>query len=199
MSSLLKPAVFVACLLPFGGLVFGAAGNSLGPDPAEAIMHASGEWALRLLLLALAVSPVRELLGWRWPLSLRRMLGLYAFFYATLHLVTFSHFYLGWSGAILLEELAERPYIAAGSLAWLLMLPLAVTSTRAMQRKLGRNWRKLHRAVYVAGVFACLHLAWQVRSDLGEPLAYGILLFLLLLWRLRVYSPRRFDVMRRRA
>ena len=199
MSRLLKPVVFAACLLPFAWLVYGVFGNTLGPDPAEAIMHVTGEWSLRILLVTLAVSPLKEISGWRWPMRLRRMLGLYAFFYATVHLVSFAHFYLGWTGAILLEELAERPYITAGSMAWLLMLPLALTSTRKMQRRLGRNWRKLHRAVYPAGILACLHLVWQLRSDFGEPLVYSFLLFLLLLWRLRVYSPRRFDALREQA
>ena len=196
MLKLLKPLVFVACMIPFAWLLYGVAAGALGPDPAEAIMHVTGEWSLRILLLTLMVSPLKEISGWRWPMTLRRMLGLYTFFYATVHLVSFAHFYLGWTGAILLEELVERPYVTVGSLAWLLMLPLAVTSTRNMQRRLGRNWRKLHRAVYPAAILACLHLVWQLRSDFGEPLVYSFLLLVLLLWRLRVYSPRRFDALR---
>ena len=142
----LKPVVFLLCLLPFGWLVCAAGTNALGPDPAESIMHSTGEWALRILLVTLAVSPVRKLWGWRWPMTLRRMLGLFAFFYATVHLASFGHFYIGWTPSILLEELVERPYITVGALAWVLMLPLAVTSTRKMQRRLKRNWRRLHRA-----------------------------------------------------
>ena len=191
MIKLLKPTVFIACLLPFAWLVYATVTNTLGPDPAEGIMHVTGEWSLRILLLTLAISPLRKFTGWRWPMTVRRMLGLYAFFYASVHLATFGHFYVGWTGAILLEELIERPYITVGSLALLLMLPLAVTSTRKMQRRLGRNWRKLHSAVYPAAMLACLHLLWQARSDLGEPILYSVLLFMLLLWRLPVYSARR--------
>jgi len=195
MIKLLKPTVFIACLLPFAWLVYATATNALGPDPAEAIMHVTGEWSLRILLLTLAISPLRKFTGWRWPMTVRRMLGLYAFFYASVHLATFGHFYVGWTGAILLEELIERPYITVGSLALLLMLPLAVTSTRKMQRRLGRNWRKLHSAVYPAAMLACLHLLWQARSDLGEPILYSVLLFMLLLWRLPVYSARRSNAL----
>lgn len=191
----LKPVVFLLCLLPFGWLVCAAGTNALGPDPAESIMHSTGEWALRILLVTLAVSPVRKLWGWRWPMTLRRMLGLFAFFYATVHLASFGHFYIGWTPSILLEELVERPYITVGALAWVLMLPLAVTSTRKMQRRLKRNWRRLHRAVYPAAMLACLHLLWQARSDLGEPILYSVLLFLLLIWRLPVYRSRRSDVL----
>ncbi|MDG1389353.1 MAG: sulfoxide reductase heme-binding subunit YedZ [Halioglobus sp.] len=191
----LKPVVFSLCLLPFGWLVYAAGTNVLGPDPAESIMHLTGEWSLRILLVTLAVSPVRKIWGWRWPMTLRRMLGLFAFFYATVHLASFSHFYIGWTPGILLEELVERPYITVGALAWVLMLPLAVTSTRKMQRRLKRNWRRLHRAVYPAAMLACLHLLWQARSDLGEPILYSVLLFMLLIWRLPVYRSRRSDVL----
>ena len=191
----LKPVVFLLCLLPFGWLVYAAGTNALAPDPAESIMHLTGEWSLRILLVTLAVSPVRKIWGWRWPMTLRRMLGLFAFFYATVHLASFSHFYIGWTPGILLEELVERPYITVGALAWVLMLPLAVTSTRKMQRRLKRNWRRLHRAVYPAAMLACLHLLWQARSDLGEPILYSVLLFMLLIWRLPVYRSRRSDVL----
>jgi sulfoxide reductase heme-binding subunit YedZ len=191
----LKPIVFLLCLLPFGWLVYSAGTNALGPDPAESIMRVTGEWSLRILLVTLAVSPVRKIWGWRWPMTLRRMLGLFAFFYATVHLASFGHFYIGWTPAILVEELVERPYITVGALAWVLMLPLAVTSTRKMQRRLKRNWRRLHRAVYPVAMLACLHLLWQARSDLGEPILYSVLLFMLLIWRLPVYRSRRSDVL----
>lgn len=191
----LKPIVFLLCFLPFGWLVYSAGTNALGPDPAESIMQLTGEWSLRILLVTLAVTPLRKISGWRWPTTLRRMLGLFAFFYATVHLASFGHFYIGWTPAILLEELVERPYITVGALAWVLMLPLAVTSTRKMQRRLKRNWRRLHSAVYPAAMLACLHLLWQARSDLGEPILYSMLLFMLLAWRLPVYSRRRSDAL----
>ena len=186
----LRLAVFLLCLLPFAWLLYGATTGSLGADPAERIMHVSGEWSLRLIVLTLLVSPLRQWTGWRWVFRLRRMLGLYAFFYACVHLASFGHFYVGWTLAVLLEELRERPYIAAGFSAWLLMLPLVITSTRAMQRRLGRNWARLHRAVYGAAVLACCHLLWQARSDIGEALAYTLVIGVLLGWRLRRYLPR---------
>lgn len=180
-----KPAVFCAGLAPFLWLVYAAVTGGLGPDPAEVIMHVSGEWGLRMLALTLALSLFRQLLGAAWPMRLRRMLGLFAFFYACLHLVSFAHLYTGWSGMILLEELAERPYITVGFLAWLMMLPLALTSTRRQQRRLGRNWVRLHRLVYPAAVLACVHLVWQIRSDAAEALVYCLIFTLLLAWRLR--------------
>lgn len=183
MHRLLKPAVFVLCLIPFTWLVYGAIGGHLGPDPAEQIMHVTGEWGLRMLALTLLMSPLRRWTAARWPLQLRRMLGLYTFFYACVHLISFAHFYIGWTPAILVEELAERPYIALGFSAWLILLPLALTSTGGMQRRLGRNWRRLHRAVYLAAVLACLHLLWLARSDIGDALLYIVIFSGLLLWR----------------
>jgi sulfoxide reductase heme-binding subunit YedZ len=190
MERLVRVGVFVLCLLPFAWLVYGAASNGLGPDPAESIMHITGEWALRLLLLTLLVSPLRQWAGWPVVLKLRRMLGLYAFFYACIHLLSFSHFYIGWTAAALIEELAERPYITVGFAAWLLLLPLAVTSTRTMQRRLRRNWQRLHRLVYAVAVLACCHILWQARSDIGEALVYILLFAVLLAWRVKRFTAR---------
>lgn len=186
----LKPLAFAAALAPFGWLLYAALSGGLGPDPAEVIMHVSGEWTLRLLALTLAVPLARQLFDSAWPLRLRRMIGLFAFFYACLHLASFAHFYTGWSGGLLVGELLERPYITAGFLAWLLLLPLAVTSTRSMQRRLGRRWRKLHRLVYPAAILGCVHLVWQVRSDAAEAIIYVMLFVLLIGWRL---LPRRLQ------
>ncbi|TGD71634.1 sulfoxide reductase heme-binding subunit YedZ [Mangrovimicrobium sediminis] len=169
--------------MPFAWLLYGAFAGGLGPDPAKTVILQTGEWALRFLLLTLAVSPLRRISGWYWPMRLRRMLGLFAFFYACVHLASFCQFYTGWDAGRLLEELAERPYITVGALAWVLLLPLAITSTHAMQRRLGRNWRRLHRLVYPALLLACVHLAWQVRSDYGEALVYGVFAALLLGYR----------------
>ena len=152
-------------------------------------MRETGEWALRILALTLVVSPLRQWTGWPLVMKLRRMLGLYAFFYGCVHLLAFLQFFVGWSVAPLVEELAERPYITVGFAAWCLMLPLAATSTRGMQRRLGRNWRRLHRLIYPAAVFACLHLLWQARSDIGEASAYIAVFAGLLGWR--VYRFRR--------
>ena len=185
MERVIRGGVFTLALLPFIWVSYAAATGGLGPDPAEALMHVTGEWSLRFLALTLLVSPLRVWTGWSLLLKLRRMLGLYAFFYGCIHLLSFLQFYVGWTPAGLLEELVERPYITMGFMAWLLMLPLAITSTRGMQRRLRRNWLRLHRLVYPAAILACLHLLWQARSDIGEALFYIGIFAVLLGWRLR--------------
>jgi sulfoxide reductase heme-binding subunit YedZ len=187
---LVRAGVFVAAAAPFLWLVYLAASNQLGPDPARDVLHFTGEWSLRLLAITLCLSPLRQSGIWRYPFRFRRMLGLYAFYYATIHLVGFAQLYVDWDGGILIEELVERPYITAGFAAWVLMLPLAVTSTRGWQRRLGRRWVSLHRLVYAAALAGCLHLLWQARSDIGEALVYGAIFALLLGWRIwRQFGP----------
>ena len=154
-------------------------------------MQVTGVWALRILVLTLLVSPLRAWTGWTVLLRMRRMLGLFVFFYASLHLVGFLQLFTGWDAGLLLEEILDRPYITLGFSAWLLFLPLAITSTRAFQRRLGRHWVRLHRLVYPAAILACLHLLWLSRSDIGEALVYGIIVAALLLWRLQRYRSRR--------
>jgi len=193
MQPSIRWTLFALCLLPLAGLIHALATGSIGPDPAEQIMHVTGEWALRILLLTLLISPLRRWTGWAPWLRLRRMLGLYAFFYASLHLLAFGQLLLGWTPALLWEELLERPYITVGFAAWLFMLPLAITSTRTMQRRLGANWRRLHRLVYPVAILACLHLLWQVRSDIGEALIYIVITGSLLGWRLMGYRARNRD------
>jgi len=154
-------------------------------------MHQTGGWAARMLLLSLLISPLRKWTSWRVLLKLRRMLGLYAFFYGVIHLVSFAHFFLGWSSSALLDELAERPYIAVGFAAVLLMLPLVLTSTKSIQRRMGKNWSRLHRLVYLCAVLVCVHIVWQIRSDAGEALVYVVLFAVLLAWRLQRFAGRR--------
>ncbi len=185
MERAARIGVFVLCLLPFVWVLYAAVSNSLGPDPAETLMLFTGEWSLRMLALTLLVSPLRALTGWSLPMKLRRMLGLYAFFYGCVHFLSFLQFYIGWTPRALTEELVERPYITLGFSAWILMFPLAITSTRAMQRRLRSNWQRLHRLVYPAAVLACLHLLWQARSDLGDALIYLAIFAALLVWRVR--------------
>ena len=184
MERAIRGTAFVLCLLPFAAMLFGALSNSLGPDPGEQLMHVSGEWSLRLLACTLLVTPLRYWTGWQVLLKMRRMLGLYAFFYACIHLLVFLQLFIGWLPRVLLEELVERPYITVGFASLVLMLPLAVTSTRGMQRRLKRNWQRLHRLVYLAAILACVHLLWQSRSDVGEALAYIVVFSLLLGWRI---------------
>ncbi|MBN7795664.1 sulfoxide reductase heme-binding subunit YedZ [Parahaliea mediterranea] len=177
--------VFILCLTPFLMLAWRAATGALGADPAKTLMLQTGEWSLRFLVLTLLVSPLRQWTGWALVMRMRRMIGLYAFFYACIHLASFGHFYIGWSATILAEELVERPYVTVGFVAWLLLLPLAVTSTRGWQRRLRRHWQRLHRLIYPAAVLACLHLLWQARSDIGEALVYIVMVGALLAWRWR--------------
>jgi len=194
MQRVIRVGTFILCLVPFVWIFYLAAVDSLGPDPAKTLMLFTGEWSLRLLALTLLVSPLRAWTGWSVVMKLRRMLGLYAFFYACVHFFSFLQFYTGWDVTALSKELAERPYITLGFSAWLLLLPLAVTSTRNMQRRLRGNWQRLHRLIYPAALLACLHLLWQVRSDVGEALFYIVIIAALLAWRVRRHSLKRQPV-----
>jgi sulfoxide reductase heme-binding subunit YedZ len=185
MHPAIKPVLFLLCLAPFCALVAAALLDTLGPDPAEALLHETGEWAARLLIATLLVSPLRAWTGWGPLIRLRRMLGLFCFFYATVHLVIFLQFYLGWSGERVLEEVLERPYITVGFLAWLILVPLAVTSNKASQRRLRGDWRRLHLGSYAVAITVSLHYLWQSRSDIGEALVYTVIFALLLAWRAR--------------
>lgn len=178
-----KIGTFILCLLPLVWAIYAAGVGRLGPDPVEALMLFTGEWSLRLLALTLLMSPLRDWKGWSMPMRLRRMLGLFAFFYGSVHFFSFLQFYLDWDIARLSEELSERPFISLGFSSWLLLLPLAATSTRGMQRRLRGNWQRLHRLVYAAAVLACLHLLWQARSDIGEALGYLFIFAALFAWR----------------
>ena len=178
----LRVAVFISCALPFLALVNAIATDALGPDPAEQLMHVTGEWILRLLVLVLLATPLARY-GWPRLARYRRMLGLYVWFYATLHLLVFAQVYIGWSVEQLIEELAERPYVLVGFLAWLILVPLGITSVHAIRRKMGRNWKRLHRLTYGVAVLGVLHLLWLSRSDVGQPVLYGIIFAMLLAYR----------------
>ncbi len=180
---------FLLLLSPLAALFVNLLNDNLGADPAKVIVKELGFWAITLLWLTLSVTPGIKLLGWRWLMSFRRMLGLYTFFYAVLHLLSFATFLVGWRWDILLTELTKRPYIVVGSLALLLLIPLTFTSTKAMQRRLGRRWKKLHSLVYPISLLAMLHFIWQIRSDFGQQLIFAILLAILLGYRL--YLNRR--------
>ncbi len=173
-----KPLVFVLCLLPMVYCVYQVIALSLGhshrlgADPGEAIVHFTGQWALRLLLLTLCVTPLQRFLS--WPRRVRRMLGLFCFFYALVHAVSYTTFLLGLRFTDLGGEILERPYITVGFAALITLLPLAVTSNRWMIRRLKRRWQTLHRLVYVTLVLALVHLVWQTRADYTEAAVYGI-------------------------
>ncbi len=181
-----KPAVFVASLLPFVWLLcgaFGWLGFSLGADPVKKLEHECGNWALKFLLITLAITPLRQLAHLPHLPRLRRMLGLFAFFYAALHFTVYLTLDLELNFGTLFADIAKRPYITIGFLALLLLIPLALTSTNKMMRRLGRRWQKLHRLVYVIAVLGVWHFWWQVKRDVREPLLYAGILALLLGYR----------------
>ena len=186
---MLKPLVFLLALVPLAWLVFVVFTGRTSANPAEDIQLATGIWALRFLLLTLAITPIRRLTGWNAVIRYRRMSGLFAFFYASVHLLSYVAFDRLFAFGEVLGDIAERPFITAGMTAYALMVPLAITSTRGWIRRLGRRWQLLHRLVYLSGVAACLHFVWKVKVVIGEPVYYAAVLILLLgfrvLWTLR--------------
>lgn len=182
--SVTKPMLFLLCLLPLAQLGWDVWHNTLGADPVAQLEHRSGDWSLRLLLATLAITPLRKLSGWNKIIRYRRMLGLFAFFYISVHLSIYLVIDLGGFWSQLLSEIVKRPYITVGFTAWLLLIPLAVTSTKAMMRRLGRRWQQLHRLVYVAVMLGVLHFLWLVKADKREPAIYLAIFLLLMLWRL---------------
>jgi sulfoxide reductase heme-binding subunit YedZ len=178
-----KILVFLLCLIPLGLIGWDIQSGNLGPDPGQTITEALGIAAFQFLLITLLISPLRKITGWAGWLRFRRMLGLYAFFYAALHVLAFLQFILGWFD--LWATFTKRPYIIAGGLAFLLMVPLAATSTRGMMKRVGRGWKPLHRLIYSSAALAWVHFLWQARSDVTEMMIYGLLLAVLL--GVRVY------------
>jgi sulfoxide reductase heme-binding subunit YedZ len=183
--------LFTALCLPLAWLGYAIAGelnqpgSVLGADPGEAVVLFLGEWGLRLLLLTLAVTPLRRLTGWAELLGYRRMIGLFSFTYLALHLLAYVALLAEFDWRLVLEDFSDRAYITAGLIGFGLLLPLAVTSTRGWQRRLGRRWRSLHRLVYPAVFLGLLHLVWLTKDGYGEVAAYGVLLSLLMVERIR--------------
>jgi sulfoxide reductase heme-binding subunit YedZ len=180
---LAKVVLFVAALVPAGLLVRGVFAGNLGVNPAETIQLQTGRWALKFLLLSLAVTPVRRLTGWNVVIQFRRMLGLFAFFYATLHFAAYWAFDLTFAFDTMVTDVVKRPFIALGFSAFLLLIPLALTSTKGWIRRLGKRWTVLHRLVYLAALLAVVHFAWKVKVFTGDPVLYAVVLTLLLGFR----------------
>jgi sulfoxide reductase heme-binding subunit YedZ len=183
MTRVIKPALFVLCLVPVGLLAWDAFTHHLGANPVEKLNHRTGIWTLRMLLITLSITPLRRLTGWNVLIRLRRMFGLYTFFYACLHFSTwlvFDHFF---DVQEIVKDIVKRPYITVGFSAFVMLIPLAVTSTNNWVRRLGSRWAKLHQLVYVIATLGVLHYLWLVKADVRDPVIYGLMLAVLLAYR----------------
>ena len=191
-SRLIKPLVFVAALGPLAYLLLGAWQGRLGANPIETITRSTGLWTLRFMLITLAVTPLRRLTGLNDIVRVRRMLGLFAFFYGSLHLLTYVWLDQFFDWAAIVKDVAKRPFITAGFSAYVLLVPLAITSTAGMIRRLGgRTWRRLHRLAYVTAALGVVHYWWLVKADIRPPRNYAIVLGVLLLTRAYVFARSR--------
>lgn len=191
--AVIKTLVFIAALIPLGKLVYAGFNDALGANPIEKITHTTGWWTLTFLLLTLSITPLRRLSGWSWWTRLRRMLGLYAFFYGSLHFSTYLVLDQFFDWPAIVKDIAKRPYITVGFPSFVLMIPLALTSTDGMIRRLGgKVWRRLHRLVYPIAVGGVVHYVWLVKKDLTDPLTFA--LFLAALFGLRVFHWARLKL-----
>lgn len=180
----LKPAIFAGSLVPLVSLLIRASRGQLGVNPINEALNQLGLLALIFLLATLSLTPLRKLTGWSWPIRIRRMAGLFAFFYAALHFTLYVAIDQGFDWPIILEDITKRPFLVVGFAALMLLLPLAVTSTNGWVRRLGAaRWRRLHRLVYVAAILAVVHFLWRVKADYTEPATYGAVLAALFLFR----------------
>jgi sulfoxide reductase heme-binding subunit YedZ len=192
--TVLKTGVFVLSAVPAAKLLldaFGVAGLSLGANPVESLLHRAGWWGLTFLLITLAVTPLRNLVGMTSLIRVRRMLGLYAFFYLTLHLLTYIVLDQGLAPGPIIEDIIKRPYITIGITGFILLLPLALTSNDASRRKLKKRWTTLHKLIYPIAILGVWHFWWQVKKDIAEPLIFAAILALLLGYRLVKFRQRR--------
>lgn len=189
-NHVLKPAVWIACLTPLVLLVIGAFEGTLGANPVERITHRTGLATLILLLAGLSITPLRRWTGLLWLIQYRRLVGLFAFFYGCLHLLTYLWLDQEFSLHAVLHDVVKRPFITMGALSWILLLPLALTSTRNAIRRLGKNWVRIHRLVYLAAAAGAVHFYWLVKRDKREPLVYLAVLIALLGWRFAVSAAK---------
>jgi len=204
---LLRPAakgvLFVACLLPLAWLLYGAATQALGPNPAEALIRGSGDWVLRLLCLTLVVTPLRQLTGWHALARFRRMLGLFTFFYLVLHFLSYAWLDMGLDAQAIVRDIPKRPFALVGFAAFLLMLPLAATSFNRAIKALGAaRWRALHRLVYAIALLGVLHFFWMrsAKHNYAEVAVYAVIVAMLLGWRVgKAWIGARHDARQLRA
>lgn len=188
--AVIKISIFLLSLAPFLLLVSDSLQDQLGANPIETLHFTLGDWALRFLCITLALSPLKSLLQQSWPIRFRRMMGLFAYFYASLHFLVYIVLDLSLSWDNFLDEAPQSPYILVGLLTFLLLTPLALTSTKAMQKRLGKRWIQLHKLVYLAGISAIIHYLWLVKSDISEPLFYAAVMSIVLGARLIIYFKK---------
>ena len=187
-----KVVVFLACLAPLGMLVWRGLHNDLTANAVEFVEHQTGDWTIRFLIFTLAITPLRKILKLPQLIRFRRMLGLFAFFYGCLHFATWIALdrYFNW--AEMLKDVAKRPFVTAGFVGFVLMIPLAITSTAGWIRRLGgKRWQMLHRAIYLSAIAGVIHYYWQVKSDVRKPLQYAFVVGLLLAWRIGAWIYNR--------
>ena len=183
-----KIAIFLAALIPLARLVWKALHDALGANPIEVITHSTGDWTLILVLTTLSITPLRRITRQYWLIGVRRMIGLFAFFYGTLHFLTYIWLDKFFDVHEMMKDIAKRRFITVGFSAFVLLIPLALTSTAWSIRRLGgRNWQRLHRLIYLTGILAVIHYIWLVKADLRKPIEYGVVLSLLLLYRIGVW------------
>lgn len=189
-----KAVLFIAALIPLLRLIWLGFTHSLGANPIEFITHSTGTWTLVGLLTTLSITPIRKFSGWNWLIRLRRMLGLFAFFYACLHFVTYVWLDQFFDLNTIVKDVIKRPFITVGFLAFVLLIPLAVTSTNSMMKRLGgKNWQRLHRLIYAIAALGILHYWWLVKKDITQPLIYALVLALLLGIRI-LFKARRLPL-----
>ncbi len=191
-NRILKPIVFALALIPLLRLVWEGFSGGLGANPIARITHQTGLWALTLLLVTLAITPLRRVTGQLWLIQYRRMLGLFAFFYAVLHMLTYVWLDQFFNFRAMLHDIAKRPFITMGSAAFLMLVPLALTSTKSAIRRLGRRWQQLHRLIYLSAVAGVVHFVWLVKKDIRQPLIYAFVLAALLGYRVITAALKRY-------
>ena len=186
MQKYLKPSVFILSTIPFLVILYKIFLNKLGPEPVKEITHFTGEWTLIFLCLTLSMSPLKRLTNLSVLVSFRRTLGLFVFFYATLHLLTYVGLDYRFDWQPILDDVVKKKYIFIGFAAWLLLIPLAITSSKKMVKLLKNNWRKLHRLVYIIAIFGSLHYIWLSKTIFFKPLIYFIMIIVLLAFRIKI-------------
>ena len=182
-----KLLIFLSALVPLGRLLWKFRYGSLGANPIEAITHSTGDWTLILIMVTLSITPLRKLTKQYWLIGVRRMIGLFAFFYGCLHFTTYLWLDKFFDYHEMIKDIVKRPFITVGFLAFTCMIPLAITSTQGWIRRLGKNWQRLHRLIYVTAIAGVVHYIWLVKADLRKPLQYAAVLSVLMLYRIVIW------------